>query len=109
VRPIRRFGLIAFTCRALLLEYRIASHGNDFYCTKKPPVWLPIWPTLFQLDEHGLTSKTPVVVVVEIGGTKIAAGLVHNNGHILTKAQCPTLPQNGTQPCLKTDFRAITM
>jgi len=42
-----------------------------------------------------INRTTRVVGAVDIGGTKIAVGLVDSDGHILAKATCSTAPQAG--------------
>ena len=37
-------------------------------------------------------------VGIDLGGTSIKAGLVHEKGHILQKATCPTLVERGARP-----------
>jgi len=38
-----------------------------------------------------------VIAAVDIGGTKIAVGMVDEDGRVLSRAQCPTAPQRGYQ------------
>ena len=40
-------------------------------------------------------SSSPLLGAVDIGGTKIAAGVVTVNGEILSRAECPTTPEAG--------------
>jgi glucokinase len=46
-------------------------------------------------------NKTQAIGAVDIGGTKIAAGLVNAEGTILAKAECPTEPQAGYDDALR--------
>jgi len=45
--------------------------------------------------------KTGAALAVDVGGTKIAVGLVTEDGQILEQDQCPTEPQRGPQDGLK--------
>lgn len=48
-----------------------------------------------------LPRRAEVTGAVDIGGTKIAAGLVDAQGAILAQGQIPTLPEGGFQPALE--------
>ncbi len=42
-----------------------------------------------------------IVAAVDIGGTKIAVGIVSHEGHILAQAACPTAPLEGFEPAMQ--------
>jgi len=42
-----------------------------------------------------------IVAAVDIGGTKIAAGLVSREGRILAQSACPTLPEQGFEAAMQ--------
>lgn len=48
-----------------------------------------------------------MIAAVDIGGTKIAAGLVDGQGHVLTKEQIPTNAEAGYQDALKGIIRML--
>jgi len=41
-----------------------------------------------------------MIAAIDIGGTKIAVGLVDDDGHVLSRAQCPTDPGRGYREAL---------
>jgi glucokinase len=45
--------------------------------------------------EHGSQGSEAMIGAVDIGGTKIAVGMVTESGRVLARAECPTAPQRG--------------
>jgi glucokinase len=46
-------------------------------------------------------TTQPTVAAVDIGGTKIAAGIVSRDGRILAQESCPTAPEQGFEPAMR--------
>ena len=47
-----------------------------------------------------VAQRKNVIAAIDIGGTKIAVGMVDDNGHVLSRAQCPTDAERGYKAAL---------
>jgi len=56
---------------------------------------------------HGIKQQELPVLAVDLGGTKIIAAIVSNQGRILAKEYCPTLADEGPQSVMNRIFSTV--
>jgi glucokinase len=55
----------------------------------------------FQGNEQISRTETTLIAAVDIGGTKIAVGMIDDDGKVLSRLECPTAPDRGYAEALR--------